>query len=60
MHLSEIWHSKKNDSRLSRTQVMTFNVSKEAAKMRLQNEGLLIIDNKRPQRIDRILRANLT
>lgn len=39
---------------------MTFNVSKEAAKMRLQNEGLLIIDNKRPQRIDRILRANLT
>ena len=25
MHLSEIWHSKKNDSRLSRTQVMKFN-----------------------------------
>ena len=24
MHLSEIWHSKKNDSRLSRTQVNYF------------------------------------
>ena len=24
MHLSEIWHSKKNDSRLSRTQVINF------------------------------------
>lgn len=35
---------------------LKFNVSKEAAKMRLLNEGLLIIDNKRPQRIDRTLR----
>ena len=24
MHLSEIWHSKKNDCRLSRTQVMRY------------------------------------
>ena len=36
---------------------LKFNVSKEAAKMRLLNEGLLIINNKRqPQRIDHILR----
>lgn len=33
-----------------------FNVSKEAAKMRLLNEGLLIIDNRAPQRIDNIFR----
>ena len=25
MHLSEIWHSKKNDSRLSRTQVIRYS-----------------------------------
>ena len=24
MHMSEIWHSKKNDCRLSRTQVITY------------------------------------
>jgi len=34
-----------------------FNVSKEAAKMRLLNEGLLIIDNGQPQRIDRTIRT---
>lgn len=36
---------------------LKFNVSKAAAKMRLLNEGLLIIDNKQPQRIDRTLRS---
>ena len=34
-----------------------FNVSKEAVKMRLQNDGLLKIDDRRPQRIDRTLRT---
>lgn len=33
-----------------------FNVSKEAAKIRLLNEKLLIIDNRQPQRIDRYIR----
>lgn len=36
---------------------LKFNVSKEAVKMRLLNESLLIIDNKQPQRIDRTLRT---
>ena len=27
MHLSEIWHSKKNDSRLSRTQVSSYLIT---------------------------------
>lgn len=34
---------------------LKFNVSKEAAKMRLLNEKLLVIDNRQPQRINRIL-----
>ena len=34
-----------------------FNVSKEAVKMRLLNEGLLIIDDRQPQRIDRTIRT---
>ena len=42
MHLSEIWHSKKNDSRLSRTQVN--NISGEAGQHIIETANITFSD----------------
>lgn len=41
MHLSEIWHSKKNDSRLSRTQVINIRLAAAEAFSYATNGGVL-------------------
>ena len=42
MHLSEIWHSKKNDSRLSRTQVIRAYAGDENAIKNFDLGGFLV------------------
>ena len=39
MHLSEIWHSKKNDSRLSRTQVINKGKTLTANNITIKRAG---------------------
>ena len=42
MHLSEIWHSKKNDCRLSRTQVNGFEYTNKEKIDKIKRNGLTV------------------